>query len=509
MAVIQLVHNAAARPGVESPESVQHSVLRPDDGHGPGRVLEALSAGEVEVFHTPAGDGYATLDAGGHRETWSLRSRQLRRWLVRTHYERTGKALAAHVVAQALQLLEARAAFDGPTCEVYTRAAPAEGGGFWLDLGDAAWRALEVSAAGWRIADGAPVKFRRARGLLPLPEPSRGGSLDTLRRFLPLGSDDDWRLVLAWLTAALRPQGPYPILSLHGEQGSGKSTAARLLRRLVDPSSAPLRSEPRCVRDLMVSATNSWVLAYDNLSRLQPWLSDALCRLSTGGGYATRELYSDAEEAIFDAMRPLILTGIEEVATRGDLVERSLVVELPRIPPEARLDERRYWQEVDAALPQLLGAVLDAASGALREIRAVRIEKLPRMADFAVWGVALERTLGWQPGSFLAAYETALTRSSRLSIDGDPVAEALLTLAAARRSWSGRASELLAALKEHVDETAVCHRRGWPENPQAFSGRLRRLAPALRRVGLRIEMPSDAARQGRDRKRLVHFRLES
>src|SRR5262249_5508750 len=160
-------------------------------------------------------------------------------------------------------------------------------------------------------------------------------SLDLLQSFVNV-ADADWPLVLAWLVAAMRPTGPFPVLCLHGEQGAGKSGTSRILRALVDPNSAPVRAEPREPRDLAIAANNARSLCLDNPSHLTPWLSDALCRLSTGGGFATRTLYTDEDESIFDSQRPLILNGIEEVATRGDLLDRALLVTCPTIPEDSR-----------------------------------------------------------------------------------------------------------------------------------------------------------------------------
>jgi hypothetical protein len=170
------------------------------------------------------------------------------------------------------------------------------GGRIYLDLADAHWRAVEVGPDGWRITADPPVCFRRPRGLLPLPAPAPGGRIDELRPFVNVPDDRGWRLLVATLVQALRPRGPYPVLSFTGEHGSAKSTQARVFRSLIDPCVAPLRGEPRDLRDLMIAASSAWVVAYDNLSSLQPWLSDALCRLATGGGFATRELYSDADD---------------------------------------------------------------------------------------------------------------------------------------------------------------------------------------------------------------------
>src|ERR1019366_2341618 len=120
----------------------------------------------------------------------------------------------------------------------------------------------------------------------------------------------DWVLFVSWLVAAFRPKGPYPVLALFGEQGSAKSTTARVLRALVDPFHAPIRELPQTTRDLMISASRSHMLAFDNISHLDSRLSDALCRLATGGGMAIRTLYKDDEETIFDAQRPVLLNGI-------------------------------------------------------------------------------------------------------------------------------------------------------------------------------------------------------
>src|SRR5262249_55588755 len=157
---------------------------------------------------------------------------------------------------------------------------------------------VQMTATGWRIISNPPVRFRRAKGMLPLPAPVSGGDLDALRMFVNIGTDADWHLFVAWLLASFRPEGPYPLLVLHGEQGSAKSTTARIARMILDPNVTPLRADPRDARDVMIAATNGWLLAFDNLSVLRGWLSDALCRLSTEGGFSTRELYTDQDEVL-------------------------------------------------------------------------------------------------------------------------------------------------------------------------------------------------------------------
>jgi hypothetical protein len=241
-------------------------------------------AGGQEYFHAPDSIAYVTVtltEGAARRETLMFRSQGFRSWLARLYYMATNKAASAKAVQEALAVLEARARYDGPTVPVHVRVAEHEGCSY-LDLGDTNWRVVQIDAAGWRILERSPIRFRRPRGMLALPEPVRRGLISRLSSFLNI-TKGDWPLAVAWLLAALRARGPYPLLLLNGEQGSAKSTVARVLRSFADPSVAPLRSAPRDDRDLIIAASNSWVVALDNLSTVQPWLSDALCRLATGG----------------------------------------------------------------------------------------------------------------------------------------------------------------------------------------------------------------------------------
>ena len=460
----------------------------------------------ADLFHTPAGDSYATVPVNDHRKTHPVKAKGFRRWLVRAFFERYDRPPGNQALQDALGLLEARAEFDGPEREVYVRAAE-YGGNVYVDLANEGWEVVEITVAGWRVVAGehVPVRFRRPRGTLALPTPGhRADAADSadglLRRFFNVSDDEDLRLIVAWLVAALRPTGPYPALLLQGEQGSAKSTAERLVRALVDPSAAPLRTTPRSEHDLYIAADNAHVVALDNISTLQPWLSDALCRLSTGGGFSTRTLYENREEELFDGMKPVILNGITDVATRPDLLDRALVVSLPPIPDEERRPEAKLWRQFEQARPAILAALFDAVSGALRSVDDVRLEGMPRMADFAVWATAAEEALGWEPGAFMAAYTGNRREATDSALDADPVAGAVLKLMQDRDEWAGSATELWTALNELVDE-GVRHTKAWPGAPNALTGRLNRLAPTLRGIG--IEYGEDRAVKSGARKKVL------
>jgi hypothetical protein len=173
-------------------------------------------------------------------------------------------------------------------------------------------------------------------------------------------------LVVAWALACLRNRGPYPVMVLSGEQGSAKSTFAAILRALLDPNTAPLRALPREDRDLFIAANNGHVLAFDNVSGLPAWISDTLCRLATGGGFAVRQLYTDQDEVLFDAARPVILNGIEDIVTRPDLADRAVFLTLEPIPEERRRPEAALRAAFEVERARIIGVLLDAVVEGLK-----------------------------------------------------------------------------------------------------------------------------------------------
>jgi len=450
-------------------------------------------AADAEFFHTPDKTAYVTVPVDDHRETWPVRSKGFRLWLRGRFYKTfKNKAPNAQALQDALGVLESRALFDGPELSVHVRVAHTPEAVF-VDLGTPTWEAVKITAQGWHVVANPPVKFRRSKGMAALPLPQRGGSLKELRRFLNVKSERCWRLFVAILIAAFSP-GPFPILALQGEQGAAKTTAARLLKLLLDPSTAPLRSVPKEVRDLMIAANNSWCLTFDNLSTLPDWVTDAFCRLSTGGGFGTRELYTDVEECLFESMRPIVLNGITSLVTKQDLADRAVIIDLPQIEDEDRLPEKTFWREFEKARPRILGALFDAVVGCLAKHDQVRLDALPRMADFAIWVTAAEPVLGWPSGSFLEAYTGNRSAVVEQSLEADQVAVAVRLLMAERDSWVGNASVLLEALEALIPESTK-RSKVWPKAAHILSNRLKRASTFLRKVGLEVEFSKSGDRK--------------
>jgi hypothetical protein len=464
-------------------------------------MLVKLAQRDAQLFHS--GDScFARVKLSDHEETHGLRSKGFRWWLTKIFFEEEMRSASAEAVGSAITALEGFARFNSEEHAVFVRVAE-ESGKIYLDLCNDRWQAVEISGDAWRVIESTdcPVRFRRAGGMLALPLPVRGGGIERLREFVNVRSNEDFALIVGWLVGALHPRGPYPVLILHGEQGAAKTTTARVLRSLVDPNAAPERSEPREVRDLMIAANHGWICSFDNMSHLPPWFSDAFCRLSTGGGFSTRVLFTDDDEIIFEAKRPVVLNGIEELAVRGDLLDRALILDLPNVPEEKRKTESDFRGSLERARPALLGAVLDAVSGALANEHSVKLDRLPRMADFACWVTAGEKKLGWDAGTFLGAYSRNQRRANELPLE-TPVAEAVRKL---DLPWTGTATELLGELGPLAGES-VNHSKGWPQSGRALSNALRRLAPNLRQAGIGVEFDREGRR---GRRRLISITAES
>lgn len=451
--------------GTEKPKKPKVSVL-----------LYRLAVRLADFFVAQDGEAYALIPVDERVECHKLRTKMFCNFLTNAFYEDEETIPGASALQEALSLLEWKAQEERR--EVFVRVA-SHNGKIYIDLGNADWEAVEVDSAGWRIVKTPPVAFRRSRATAELPRPTQGSSLDAIRDMINI-DPNDWPLVGTWLLAVLQPTGPYPVLCLVGEQGSAKSTTVRTLKELVDPSVAGLRGQPEDIRDLMIAANNNWLLAYDNISYLSNDISDALCRLSTGGGYAKRSLYTDDEEFIIDATRPVVMNGITEIINRPDLLDRAILIELPIVSSEKRQPEREYWAKFEEQRPALFGALLDALSFALGSLPFVQLERLPRMADFAKLGTA-----AWGmfcpdgDKTFVDLYGVNREQGTEGVVESSPLTGLLKSLVAIDGKWTGTPTELLEKL-EQIATDRQKEAKGWPAAPNKLTAELKRLAPSLR-----------------------------
>ena len=439
----------------------------------------------LDLWHRPTREAFASVCVKNHIEHWPIASRAFRDLMSYRHRQEHGKMLSATALDDHCRSLTGEALFDGETHKTFLRIAR-EGRNLYLNLGDADWRGVAIDAQGWQVINRPPVRFQRSGAMAALPVPLRQrDGIEALRPFLNAGCEDDFRMMVAWLLGCFHPHGPYPILILTGEQGSAKSTTAKVLRSLIDPASPMARSAPQSEQDLVIAAKHNHVMAFDNLSTVKPALADALCRIATGGGFGTRKLHSDSDEVLFTATRPILLNGIPDLASRPDLADRAIVVHLPVIEASARQYESEFWTAFERAAPGILAALLDATSCALARKDGVSLPERPRMADFAKWITAAEPALDWPEGSFLQAYDRNRQHTQAAALDGNPLAAAIIALVMHSGPWQGTATDLLRTLRQTAP-ALTADPDSFPRYPNKLTSALRRVQPLLRGRGVAV-----------------------
>jgi len=454
-----------------------------DDGkpakQSTANALIEMAVKHCDLFHDERNDGYAVTTNKGIRRTLKLRGREFRRWLAGLYYAETERAANNEAISTALSVLEAKATYDGRMLELSNRFAMREGV-IYIDVADDKWRVIKVTAMGWEVMDKPPVLFRRYSHQQALPDPVRGGKLSDLHRHLAIKSDDDKLLLEAWLVACFYPDVPRPALTFHGPQGASKSTTARIAKSLTDPSLTESIDLGKSPADLAQNLDHHGVPCFDNLTSIPGWAADLLCRAVTGGAFSKRELYSDDSDIILIFLRVLIITGINIPTHAPDLLDRLLLIELERIAPERRMDEATFWAQFNADKPMLFGALLDAIAGALRHLPKVKLDRMPRMADFAKIACAYAEYTGVGAERMLDIIMTHTSRQTQEVLDADPVATAIRDFIQKRGTWTGTAAELLALI------TPASKPDNWPKQANALTRKINVLHATLNECGISV-----------------------
>jgi hypothetical protein len=366
----------------------------------------------------------------------------------------------------------------------------------YIDLSTHNWEYIEVTSAGWEQTKDVPLKFVRSGQMRALPTPVRDQRftiLQYLKVLINAVEQDDLILIAAWMLFALAGRGPFPILCFYGGPGTGKSTAGETAKECIDPSTPKAKMLPHQNEEqVMVTAVNGYCLLFDNVSTIAVWQSDALCRLSTGAGLGVRQHYSQRDEVVYEARRPILLTGIEQFVEPSDLADRTIAVELPALKDGKRITEVEHQRRLKKVSGKILGCLLDGLSVGLSRMPEIKINNLPRMADFALFATAAEPAFGWGAGSFLKAYQRNIKRNSSVVVESASIVPVIAELLDENGGkWEGTATELL----KQIDNLVTYRGSGslkippdWPSKPNKLSGLLRRLVGDLRRSGVNVDI---------------------
>ncbi|MDD5054724.1 MAG: bifunctional DNA primase/polymerase [Candidatus Peribacteraceae bacterium] len=448
------------------------------------RLLNYVDIAGAELFHNQSNEPLMRVTVNGHQEIFrcSHRTERCKRYLTKLFWDNEKASIKVSDLQEAADLLGARAFHDSPMRELSNRVARHDGAIFY-DLSDKEWRAVRITQNGWEVLANPPILFAREEHQLPQVEPLKsGGNAKKILEYINIAKPEHKLLYLVQIISYFIPNIPHPVAVFHGKPGSAKSTATKMTKMLVDPSQMEAFTLSRDEAQMVQQLSHHYLGAYDNIDYLNPEQSDALCRAVTGGGFSKRALYSDDDDKIYHYRRCIVLNGVSQASTRTDLLDRSTLFELERIPDDVRLTERELWENFRKDLPVILGGVFDVIAEAMRLQPTVKLVQHPRMADFAEWGCAIALALGYTQEEFESSINLNKKDQHETVLSEDAVASSLLKFMANHgESWQGTATDLLI----HLEDNGLRGRRLPTAN--ALSRRLNLIGYNLEAAGIKFE----------------------
>lgn len=453
----------------------------PDERESQASAIVKFVEARVELFHDENRDVYARLRSTG--EVWRIGSRAFKDWLAAGFYKAHRKVARDQSVREAISTLEGIGRHTGKAQQVFVRVGQSKTH-YFLDLCEPGnTRCIEIDRNGWRVLKRAEVPFVRFESMQQLPEPARGGDIGNLWPLVNV-PEDVRLLVVAWLIECMRPDTPFPVLEFIGEQGSAKSSTQAALRRILDPNACDLRASPKTPEDVFVAGGANWLVSYENISHLSAPMQDALCVLATGGGFAKRKLYSDADEVVIRVKRPVILNGIAAAITAQDLIDRTISIETPVI--RDRREATSLTQALERDHAAILGGLLDIMVVALAHLDGIQIpaDERPRLIEFAKLGMAVAKAAGRLESEFLEVFNRRRDEAISRTIEASPVATALIAYIEKYPSGTRDTAEGIMRAVDHLRPLGAGD--AWPRTPKGFADAMRRAAPPLRQFGIEV-----------------------
>lgn len=479
---------------VKEIQDASNNQLLENDKKGPSQstrlVNIVLINPDIVLFRDEYGVAHVQFPVGDHKEVWPCKSSAFTRWLGNEYYRLTkGKTVAGREsVKDAISLLEGRAINECPEHRLYNRIAQTPDA-IWYDLGDNQFRAVKITKHGWEVVTDVPILFRRFSHLAPQVTPVKGGSVDEVLKFVNVTGEDQKILFLIHLVTSFIPGWPHPALYVYGTQGSAKSTLSRIDRMLIDPSRIEVVSLTRKEEELAQQLAHHSFLSFDNVSEMPDWIADLLCRAITGGGFSKRELYTNDDDVIRYVMANIGINGINLASNRADLLERCLLIKLERM--KDRKQEHELMADFELARPKILGAVFDTVAKAMTLQPYIKVEELPRMADFAIWSCATAEALGIGQEAFLDAYFRNISSQSEELINDNTTATLIRGIVDSHEGkWEGSPTQLFTTFKTQAIAEQILDKR-LPANPAALMRELNRLKTPLEEMGYKIISSSD------------------
>lgn len=440
--------------------------------------LEELN---IETFQDERNDAYVRININGHHENWHCDSGRLKSWMSRSFYAKYKNVLRSDVIKSIVEVLKGKALFCEEKRHSLSSRLSYDKNVLWYDLVNPTWSAVKINKDGWSIVKTPPILFKRFEHQKEQVIPVSGGDPHDILDFVNIQDQEQKILFMVFLISAFIPDFPHPMPFFYGPQGSAKSTVSKVIRQLIDPSHIEVSQFPKKQDELVQMFDHHTILFFDNISYISQEQSDMLCKVITGGAFSKRKLYSDNDDIIYSFKKTVGMNGISLVLTKPDILERSLLFPLERVSKSNRVQEEVLLKNFEDKLPMIFGSILDTISKAMFYKESIKLEQTPRMADFAIWGSAIAKALGYKEGVFMDAYWKNIDSQDMEILYEDTTAGAIMQFMENKYEWSGTASELLEELERLLDFSS---RKSLPKSHSALSRKLNSLAVTLKKADI-------------------------
>jgi hypothetical protein len=473
------------------------------------KLVDLISQNSNIFFKDQYDAAHARIHNLDHHENVRVESGKFKRHLVRLYHESENKVAGADQVSNAVQVLQAKAEYNGDTYQLSVRVA-SYNGGFYYDLTNPKWQCIKITQQGWELIGKTPIPLFTRFNQTPQVQPSRDYEPDIFDRFMDLTNvrnEDDRKLLKVYIVTVLIPDIPHVILQTCGEKGGAKSMLETLIKELVDPAKPKLLSVHKDRMEFIQQVAQNHLVFYDNLKYTPNWLSDESCRAVTGSGSSKRKLYTDDDAIVYEYKRCLGYNGINLVLTEPDALDRSIIIEQSRIDKKNRIPEQVILSRFYDLRPRLLGYILDIIVRAMEIKSALRLDEFPRMADFALWGEAIGRAMGYDENEFIRIYNDNTGKQNAEAVENNVLGHVLIRFLSGLPDndinkgfcWEGTTAELLDQLNSiAINDKININTRGWPKAANSLSRKLKTILSNIREgLGFEISIARDTTGEHR------------
>lgn len=471
-------------------------------------LMKYVTCDSVELFHTDKKQAYARIPID--EEHFKILpvddndGKEFREWLSYQYFKDVGSAPSGTTIYDVVNTICGKAKFEGKEYKLWNRVCSYDGG-FWYDLGN--HEAVKIKEGKCEIVKNVPILFRSYTHQKPHTNVKLTGNAKKILDFTNIIKDDKMKLLyLITMITDFIPDISHAVQTISGTSGFGKSTLMMMQAGVIDPSvEEGIISFPKDDKELVQILDHHYFCGFDNVSGINQYESDVLCKAVTGGAVSKRALYSNEDDVIFQYKRCISMNGLNSPIVNEDLESRNVNYTV-KMTDTIRISEKELKKQYTDSIPEILGGVFETVAKAQLIYPTIKIDDIPRMGDYVMWGCAISEALGYGKEAFLDAYRENRQNANIELINSSVIGSAIMEFMSDKPEWQGEPTELYSLIDGlvKIKSPEAVKEKYYPKAPNSFMRYISKIVNSLNKVGVTIEYPPK-----KDNKKQIILRNES